>query len=554
MKTRQIYLLAFVINVFFLSLCFVFGSIQYGAIDDFYMAAVLTGAHGHDYNAHLLFVNVLYGNILIPLYKIAPTIGWYYLGEVLSVFLSLFTISFVIIKNLGIKWGSLVALVFVALTSRDLYLVIQFTQCAYILSAAGILLFCSIVAGDFNKKRDYLFFFISVVFLWWGSIMRWQAFCVGMPFFALSLLALYKNCLKCKKQLICGLIIFFAGAFSMHLYDLTQYQSNEYRSYTAIQGPRSALGDYANYDIRATEDDIVECGKSENDFYMLRNWMFYDTEIFKPDSIAQYLPFMDRYRLQRNISELPHLLLTKLCRSATAPLFWLFFLSSMILFISNKNRYFISTIAFGLVVCYMLYLIFLGRLVYRVEFGLWLYAIVCLIVFWRQIQIKISGISSLTILVLLSILFSCLYIQKGILVRDPSSGRERSLVVREDSTNYKQVFSYMNSHKEKMFFVSMEAYKRFSHHIAKPYEAVQTGSFSNIVPIGFWTPYLPEITESLNQYGVSNPLKDVVKDNVIVYDISDLSFFLQEHYFNNVKVDTVLTIGQKTFFKYRVIQ
>ena len=111
------------------------------------MAAVLTGAHGTDYNPHLLFVNAIYGSALLPLYHLFPKVGWYYIGEMFAVFASFTAVGYVLLRRCGERWGLLLAMLFTAMFASDFYLVLQFTQCASILSAAGMLLFAHAVVG-----------------------------------------------------------------------------------------------------------------------------------------------------------------------------------------------------------------------------------------------------------------------------------------------------------------------------------------------------------------------------------------------------------------------
>ena len=64
---------------------------------------------------------------------------------------------------------------------------------------------------------------------------------------------------------------------------------------------------------------------------------------------------------------------------------------------------------------------------------------------------------------------------------------------------------------------------------------------------------MPEVTAALNDYGISNPIKDVIRDNVIVLNKPDLVDFLQRHYYDKVAVDTLKSIGDMTFFKYQIV-
>ena len=138
-------------------------------------------------------------------------------------------------------------------------------------------------------------------------------------------------------------------------------------------------------------------------------------------------------------------------------------------------------------------------------------------------------------------------------VRDPASGEFRTITI-DDSTDYDQVFAYIDSQPNKMFLLSMNAYMRFSHHKNPPYLAEPIGSYRRTVSFGYWTPYLPEITQTLAEFGITNPMKDVVHDNVIVINEGKLANFLQRHYYDSVAVDTLKVIGEMEFFKYRLVQ
>jgi hypothetical protein len=75
MSVKRSLLIALAINLFFLVLCVLFGDLRFGAIDDYFMAAVLTGAHGDSYNPLIVFVNALYAYALLLLYHLFPSVG-----------------------------------------------------------------------------------------------------------------------------------------------------------------------------------------------------------------------------------------------------------------------------------------------------------------------------------------------------------------------------------------------------------------------------------------------------------------------------------------------
>ena len=537
------------INLFFLALCLIFGDLKFGAIDDYFMAARLTGALGTDYNPHLIFVNAIYGYALLPLYHLFPKIGWYYIGEMFSVFLSFTVIGYVLLQRCGERWGAVLAALFTALFASDFYLVVQFTQCASILSATGMLLF----AYGVVEKRSTAPFVLGVALMLWGSVMRWQAFLMGMPFFCLGMLFIFKHCWKSKWRVIVGLAILFVGAFAMHSWDQKIYQVPEYADFVKFQGPRVTFGDNSNYNQNAVYEDAEELGLSGKDFHMLTEWMLYDTEVYSVDSLARYASLIPPYREKNEVRLIPQKLLNALAHSLRSPLFWVWFAFCIIVYCTQRRKFLYLWSSLALILALLAYLMAMGRLVYRVESGFWLYAAVLAIPLFGRFLFDLPRKLVVGIIGVIAVANVFAYATSGETVRDPSSGRARTLAI-EDTTDYMQVFDYIDSQPDKMFLLSMNAFMRFSHHRNPPYLAEPIGQYRRTVSFGYWTPYLPEVKEALADFGVKNPMKDVVHDNIIVLNEPHLVDFLQRHYYDSVAVDTLREIGEMTFLKYRLVQ
>lgn len=556
MPSKCAFLYSVAISLFFLVLCLVFGDVKFGAIDDYFMAAVLTGAHGSDYNPHLLFVNAIYGYALLPLYHLFPKVGWYYIGELFAVFVSFTAISYVLLRRCGERWGLSLATLFTAMFASDFYLVIQFTQCASILSAAGMLLFAySLVDCRTPKgaRNDIVAITLGILLLLWGSVMRWQAFLMGMPFFCVGLLFNLKQCWKFRWVTVTGLAVMFAGACAMHQFDASLYRNVEYAPYVDIQSPRAVLGDVSNYNRNAVYEDLEEMGKSGIDYHMLTEWTFYDTETFTADSMRAILDVIGNYSDKIEHGYIPQLLLNALGHSLQSPLFWTWFIFCLLIWATNRKKFLYLWASLAVILYLMSMLLGLNRLVYRVESGFWLYAAVLAVPLWGRFRYELPRKLVVVTVAAIALANVFSYATSGKLVRGPSSGELRTLAI-EDSTDYNQVFAYIDSQPDKMFLLSMNAYMRFSHHKMPPYLAEPIGSYRRTVSFGYWTPYLPEITQALAEFGVSNPIKDVVHDNVIVINEGKLANFLQRHYYDSVAVDTLRVIGEMEFFKYRLVK
>lgn len=545
-----------IINLFFIALCLIFGDLKFGAVDDYFMAARLTGALGTDYNPHLIFVNAIYGYALLPLYHLFPTIGWYYIGEMAAVFISFVVIGYVLLQRCGERWGAILAALFTALFASDFYLVLQFTQCASILSAAGMLLFAYGVTSINNVKfniQSTLPFILGVALMLWGSVMRWQAFLMGMPFFCLGLLFILKQCWQAKYQVIAGLAILFAGAFAMHSFDQNFYKAPEYEAFNKFQDPRVTLGDRTNYNSNAVLEDAEELGLSIKDYLMLTEWDHYDTEVFSVDSLKRYTDIIPPYRDANPLEFIPRHLFSALSKALHSPLFWTWFIMCLLVYITNRKQSVYVWASLFIILALMTQLLAMGRLVYRVESGFWLYAAVLAIPLIGKITWNIPNKIAYIALGIIAAANIFEYATSGEIIRDPAAGKLRTIAI-EDSTDYKQVFDYIDNQPDKMFLLSMNAFMRFSHHRNPPYLAEPFGTYRRTISFGYWTPYLPEVTQALADFNISNPIKDVVRDNVIVLNEPGLIDFLQRHYYNKVELDTLAKFGDMTFYKYRLGQ
>ena len=543
-------IIALAINLFILLICMLFGEKFYlGVYDDYFMARILEGAYGDTYNVRMVFVNVLYGYVLLPLYYLFPKIGWYYIGEIFAVFISFTTVSYVTIKKLGLQWGSIFSTLLIACFARDFYLTAQFTQCAAALGAAGMLLFLYALDSGFSNKKTIFFAFILVI---WGYCMRSDAFLMGLVFFGCTMLFFARKAFDYRYRFVLCILIMFCGLWGAKSFNSAHYSAPEYQKFLEFQPHRVMLGDKDNYDKGAVYDEIEEEGLFGEDYSLLRNWIFYDSENFSTNSVNRITDKIVKYTHPLKWSVLPSKSLYRFDHSIDHPCCWAFCLICFILLWNGGKR---SLYVWGgliVVFAMMSYLMYLMRLVYRVETGLWLYATVCAIPLLKEFH-PISRYVFKSILgSALLVIGTCFYFT-GNYQRSISSGQLQKVTSLEISrNNYQEVFKYMDSLPDNtVFLMPMWTYWSFARYREPPYYSAPIGSWKKIVTFGFWTPYFPDVENSLRQYGVENPLRDVVKDNVVVLGNDEILLdYLHRHYYENAEVDTICDIGGVMFFKY----
>jgi hypothetical protein len=199
-----------------------------------------------------------------------------------------------------------------------------------------------------------------------------------------------------------------------------------------------------------------------------------------------------------------------------------------------------------------------NRLVYHVESGVWLYAIVfavpCLEDSFFKTNVFVLKRNNIlkTSLLLVSIAFAII----GIMGQS-SLKRTVSLIETPSLTDdWKSFLEYTKKHPDDVFLLSFEQYKSLGTLKNPAYLAIEPGSWNNIYSWGYLNIHLPAMKKELLARGVENPLRDIVRDNVYVLQDGfrqPLEIFYENHYHKRIASDTAAVFGDLVLQKYRLI-
>ncbi len=547
-------LLAFAINLPFLLLYFAFGQVRQGSLDDYFMSGVLTGAYGSDYDVHMFFVNAAYGYFLKPFYWLFPKAGWYYIFELLGTFSAFTAITYVVIRKIGTQWGILVAALILASLTPDFYFQLSFTQCATLYTAAGILL---IAFGSLENARRLLV--VGGFFVVAGSIMRWEGFLLGLPYLVVLLAAQWFDCGKLRRLVIIALASTFVVAFGLREYDKTLYAEGDYKYYADYQPVRAYFGDGAFYDQESTYDELEERGMSGLDYNLLKSWVYYDTEVFCIDSLLPIKEVAQNNRYSLNWKRLPAAFFLAVSNAFMRCSGWCWvLLCTLLILTGTKKSGLYPWVSLGIVALSIGYLLWVNRLVYHVESGVWLYAIVFVVpcledsFFKKNVFLLKRNNILKTGLLLVSIIFVTVEI-----MGQSSLKRTASLIETPTLTDdWKSFLEYTQKHQDDVFLLSFEQYKVLGSLKNPAYLAIEPGSWNNIYSWGYWNIHLPAMKNELSARGVENPLRDIVRNNVYVLQDGfrqPLEKFYEKHYHKRIVSDTAVVFGSLVLQKYRLV-
>ena len=547
MLRRSPLFLALMLNLFFLALYFAFGIVRHGSLDDYFMSSVLTGAYGGAYDVHTYFVGSAYGIFLKPFYCLFPKVGWYFIFELAGTFAAFTTFTYFLILRMGTKMGTALSTLLLASLTPDFYFQLSFTQCATISTAAGIL--------TFFYERKKRFFILGSLFLIAGSVMRWQGFLLGVPYLLLLFAAQALAQKKIYKTGLIALFICLSTLYGLHKFDAYLYVDGDYKYYADYQPIRAFFGDGAFYDSESAFDELQERDMNGPDFRQLKNWMFYDTEVFSIDSLLPIVKVTQNSLYSPNPSRIIVAFFMAVSRELTRSVGWCWAIFCIFLLLAKSklaNLY--PWASLGIIAVSIGYLLLVNRLAYHVESGIWLYGIVCGIFFVPANSSYLSNFAIHWSKIIPLLLFALAAFFGYFAITEQETLKKQWLIIEREQPpqNWQKFLQYAKNHNNDVFLLSFGRYKELGTFRNPPYKAIEPGSWNNIFSWGYWNIHLPAMKQELKKRGVENPIRDIIHDNVYLLEDNNpaLLDFYKRHYHDSLWVDTVKTFGDLMLFKY----
>lgn len=539
-------------NILFLLPYLAFGQIRHGSLDDYFMSSVLTGAYGSTYNVHLYFINAVYGYFLWPFYHFFPTVGWYFIFELLGTFFSFTAITYSLIEKVEGKVGKSLSIFVLAALTPDFYFQLSFTQCATVYTAAGILLVC-----NSDSKKKWLYALVGILFLIAGSVMRYEGFLLGVPFLVLSLFQQYFKSHKFHLSTAITICIAIASIYGLRTFDKNLYNNDNYRYYAEFQPIRAYFGDGSFYDDEATYDELEERDMNGIDFQFAKSWMFYDTRVLSIDSLQEIKKIAQNNLYEPNFKRLPMAFFLAISNAFTRTNGWCWaLLCILLIFSSSKQANMYPWISLTFIALSLGYLLWINRLVYHVESGVWLYAITSSIPFMdksffnSRVLLKLEKIFPKFIFSL-TLFFSIWGVYTQPILKQTFSLIETPQM----PDDWRSFVLYATKHPNDVFLLSFNRYKQLGEFKDPAYQAVKPGSWQNIFSWGYWNIYLPEMTKELSYRGIQNPICDITHSNVYTLEDNNkpsLQPFYTKHYHKDLQVDTAKVFGSLMLLKYYI--
>lgn len=561
--------IATALNVLFALFCVFCLVLKFEESDDFYLGAMLSGAFNGVPSAKILFVNVILGGILKCLYEMAPALNWFVILPVIAVCIASTLFCYALMARLGRSFGLAASLVFLCFFTEDQYVMFQWTKAAAYLCGTGLF----VAVWALAQKRSWVFIAAGIALCLFGVWVRRESLFLVLPY--LLVLFLCSGAWRgAVRKTIVTLCCLCACIFASDRIQARANASPEFSAYAEYNGDRAKIMDYARGSQTEFFAAAEESGLDKHDLSLMQNWIFLDPDVFSLQTMRNLSNAIERH---------PDSWWTRIHRVVASPrarwimgypVFLALLLLSMCVFFTNRPA--MKWVLIFWLLTLALYCCFIcnGRLLYRLEYGLWLGAAMGVI--WQLRPNKIWCLRWNCALLLAIILFKMpmyfplleigrpdglgcteddrLALNSLFFARDYQGDRYSLAPSRHGC--YAGLKKELDSHPGNVYMFAGLDIIRPQYAWFGTLHAVPAGYFEHQVHLGtWWYPWTPHV-EALKNIGIENPIKQTVDSNVYVVasagstSIGELTKFLKKRYYKDVKVERVKELEDFGIYKF----
>lgn len=382
-------LLAFLLNLAAFLIRILLFDVKYEVSDDYITDAVLSGAFGSGYDPNLLFGNTLLGYLLVFLYKLIPSISFYFVLLVALGFASVTAILYLLFKKKVNVTTVCMALLFLSFYTDDLYVLVQFTKAAAAAGIAGGLLILHGLWEVKEKKIKYIV--LGTVLAIFGILVRFDVIFIFAAFLVVAFIAqtiiyLKESGKKADKKTVAGIGVRFLicvviiGLF-YGLYYLGIMASNideGHREFNDFHTIRYNLTDIGRPEYKQVKDEYQKMGLDYTDYAMLETWNFVDREVYSDDLIKD-ISALNKSVLASSDHSISNIFSTLAERKTFSyPSALILFALVIFSIVLGKRRIFPVVLVLSSVILVAGF-IYTGRTVYRIEWSVFYCAAACVL-------------------------------------------------------------------------------------------------------------------------------------------------------------------------------
>ena len=553
-------LTAVVINALFLLLMLTAFAPQYETNDDLLMSKFVDGQLSVK-TAYIPFINILLGWVLKMLYTLlGDGFNWYAASQYLLLFLGFTAVTWTLLRRFKPLPALVMTAVLLGAFGTDCYLSMNFSKPAAVATVGGMALMLWAMRNDSGRvQRTPLV--LGLVLALCGYCWRFESFfaCAALMA-AVCLRDLFdlfgenrrapREARRSPARYLAPFVLLAALAIGLFGVDAFARSRPFYAEYKQFDDTRSLLIDTGIPDYRVMPEVYESLGMDENFVFMMKNWSFYDTEVFTQEAIDTMIEARSQHVARRTPGECLGVFLNQCLLGFTLDRPFAGFALLLVLWLACGRRRRAGDWAgpvFLLGLFFLLYMvmIYMDRyLANRVDVGLFFAMATALSFFLAPEKLEDDR------LLLVAVLVLSLFISYR---ANRAWCRFDSHNTIEDKSREKAAVERVLEDTEHLYFVKVWS---IDHQLYSPLETPPAGYADRLVHIGGWSMHHPVIEALLQKWGIENPYRDLINNDrvyLIDRDIERTLAYLRFAYDPDAEAELVQPLSAETGYPiYRI--
>lgn len=549
------------VNILIVAFCLLTSTIKYETSDDYMMQLVVSGTLTNSPSSYIQFMNPMIGLFLSTLYKITTSINWYFWCQLLSIFTCLTILSKYILDKLNV----IVLALFLFFFAHDLYMLMQFTKTATLLVATGMFFFYEYFH---NEEKDYKLLIVGFIFTLIGIMTRRQSIFIVIPFVGLTVLYdLFVNRKSKKLQIMFKRMIIVLGCIgvsygvSVATKEVFARNNPEYQEYLDYSAARANIVDYGGITYSEIKEYFGTVNFSEIEYNNLIHWNFADSEVYDIETLKDIGSAISEVKESKEINK--GAIATRLYERA----YWKYLscmgivLIGLMAMMSNIK---LTPILFieGIMSIILIYMnAYMGRLVYRVEYAVFLALIIQFIILYgengtkfNKIKVKYLGIATtVTSVALVGVFFLKTTTLNNTQIMFNSLDNSVYRYYARYQTRDNELLDYTNSDKDSVYFLGFQTTIQKMYLYENPVSPPRDQHYENSLYFSGVDTMHPTTLKKLDSLGIENPMKSLLDENVYLVENlyqEEILQYLKEHFGCNIEMYLIYDIDGYNVWKY----
>lgn len=536
-KIKNPILSALAVSLIGLAFALMLGYLRLEENDDAFISNIYANVWGAGYTEYAVYVNVLLGLLLKPLYLWKSTVNWYVLWNLVMCFLSFWAISWLLIRRWKNGIGIALSLAVNLFFCWEHYCMFQYTKNAYLILVAGFLLFLDGLENEKGTRRLWQKLLPGILLILFGYMLRSSCFMVVAVFAGVCVLG---DLLREGKwgRYVSWIAVTGVLLLSVTIFDWWYYQRDpSWAYYQEYNEARTTCIDYGMPGYEAYQEEYESIGFSEVERFLMDWWVYADPEVYTLETVQEIASWRTDVGIGRlnlhldTIKEMYDEIIEE----------WLYLIPVVVLWLglllSDKKRKNGELLCFPVLILLLYwYLVCNGRVVHRAVYGIWLAAVVFMIC-RGELPEKEKYSGGFWAAGLLFLLSASVWGKEAVLQREENLG-----------VNYQELWQYIENDKEHLYLIDTITVVKDGMESGSPLGTPGSESRSNVYLLGGWQVPTPTTNAVLENYGITNPFRELAERNedVILVDnelVKQKEEYLQRNYDEDAKLQLIGQVG-----------